>query len=62
MSNDNVPEIAKKIGKLYSALRRLESPEETASTINTILIYEEKIPQQLLSSAWDLFAQEKGAK
>ena len=55
-----VPEITKKIDRLYSALRSLESPEETASKINTILIYGEKIPQQLLSAAWDLFIKEKG--
>ena len=59
----NVPDITRKIARLYNAIKHdCESPEEIASEINNILLHGEKIPQQLVASAWDLFATKKGVK
>ena len=59
----NVPEVANKISECYSVLSRItNSPDEIANKINSILIYGDGIPRQLLSSAWDYFAQKKGVK
>ena len=59
----NIPDITRKITRLYNAIKHdCESPEEIAGKINDILLHGEKIPQQLLSSAWDYFAQKKGVQ
>lgn len=58
-----VPEIAKKIGLLYSALKAGgNSEEESATKINDIMIFGDKIPPNLLSAAWDFYAKDLGAK
>ena len=59
----NVPEIADKINDLYSIIRKTcASPIDIADKINCILIYGDGIPRQLLSSAWDFFAKQKGVE
>ena len=62
MSQLTVPEIAEKIGRLYSAMREHESPEIIAKEINDILIYGDKTSLSLLKSAWTYFAQRKGVE
>jgi len=58
-----VPEIAKKIKSLYSTLKgNGDSPQELARKINDILLFGEKIPRQLVLSAWEFFATESGVK
>ncbi len=57
-----VPEIAEKIGRLYSAMREQESHEIIAKDINDILIYGDKVSLSLLKSAWNYFAQRKGVE
>lgn len=56
-----VPEIADKITKLYSILKQIDSTENTARKINDILIHGDKVPLQLLTPAWELFAKKMGA-
>lgn len=59
----NVPDITKKISQLYSTLKVTDdSSEEIAHKINDILIWGEKIPQQLLAAAWDYYATKSGVK
>ena len=58
-----VPEIAKKIGSLYGALKEnADSVDDVAKKINDILIYGERISPQFLSPAWEVFAKERGVK
>ena len=54
------PEVAEKIGRLISVLNGKESPDVIAKEINDILIYGDKIPFNIVSSAWDYFAKRKG--
>jgi len=59
----NVPDISRKINRLYSALKAdAASTDELAGEINSILLDGEKVPRQVLASAWDLFATKKGVK
>lgn len=59
----SVPEISKKISQLHSLLKEVgNSPEDIASKINDILLFGEKIPRQLVLSAWEFFATEMGVK
>lgn len=62
MSQLTVPEIAEKIGRLYTAMKGQESSEIIAREINDILIYGDKVPLSLLKSAWDYYAQRKGVE
>ena len=55
-----VPSVSKRIEELCQAMKDLHEPSEVASKINDILIYGDKIPCNLVSSAWDLFAKRKG--
>lgn len=55
----NVPEIARKISRLYNALKAdAASIDELAGEINNILLNGENVPRQVLASAWDMFATE----
>lgn len=56
----NVPEIAKRIAELHSLLKNGNTPDEIGNKINDILIYADKVPCNILSGAWDLFAKRKG--
>ena len=60
MLQHTVPEIAEKIGRLYSAMKEQESPEIIAKEINDILIYGDKIPISLLKPSWGYFAKRRG--
>ena len=60
MVQHTVPDIAEKIGRLFSAMKHAESPDIIAKEINDILIYGDKVPLSLLKSAWNYFAQRKG--
>ena len=60
MIQHTVPEIAEKIGRLYSVMREQESLEIIAKEINDILIIGDKVPLSLLSPSWDYFAKRKG--
>ena len=55
-----VPDIAEKIGRLFSAMKNSESSDVIAKDINDILIYVDKIPVSLLNPSWDYFAKRKG--
>ena len=59
----NVPEIADKINDLYNAIRKTcASPPDIADKINSILIFGDGIPLNLLEAAWHQFARQKGVK
>lgn len=60
MTDKNIPSIAERISKLFSAMKGQESAENIAKNINDILIYGDKISVSLLSSSWDYFAKRKG--
>ena len=49
MNPQTVPDIAKKIGRLFSGMKNTESPTIIAKEINDILIYADKIPVSLLN-------------
>ncbi|NQV40241.1 MAG: hypothetical protein HQ505_06855 [Nitrosopumilus sp.] len=56
----NTPSISKRIEELYKAMKHLHDVSDIASNINDILIYGNKVPSNIVSGAWDLFAQKKG--
>lgn len=58
----NIPDISKKISDLHKVLKLVvDSPDEIAHQINSILLFGESVPQQLISAAWDhFFATKKG--
>ena len=59
----NVPDIAEKISDLYNAIKNTcASPTDIADKINSILIYGDGVPTNLLDAAWDQFARQKGVK
>jgi len=60
MIEHNVPTIAERISKLFSALKGKESVDVIAKDINDILIYGDKVPVSLLNPSWDYFAKTKG--
>jgi hypothetical protein len=60
MVQHTIPDIAEKIGRLYSAMKEQESPEIIATEINDILIYGDKVPISLLNPSWNYFAKRKG--
>lgn len=60
MIQHTVPDIAEKIGRLYSAMSKQESLDIVAKEINDILIYGDKVPVSLLNPSWDYFAKRKG--
>ena len=62
MIQHTVPDIAEKIGRLYSAMKEQESPEIIAKEINDILIIGDKVPLSLLNPSWDYFAKRKGVE
>ena len=62
MVQHTVPEIAEKIGRLYSVMREQESPEIIAKEINEILIIIDKVPLSLLNPSWTHFAKRKGVE
>ena len=57
-----VPEIAKRIAELHKMFKQYNSTVETSKKINDVLIYAEKVPVQLLRTAWELFAKDKGVQ
>ena len=59
----NVPEIADKINDLYHVMKKTcASPTDIADKINSILIYGDEVPTNLLGAAWDAFAKQRGLK
>ena len=60
MIQNTVPDIAEKIGRLFSGMKNTESPDVIAKDINDILIYVDKVPVSLLNPSWDHFAKRKG--
>lgn len=59
----NVPEISKKIGLLYSILKASgSSVEDSATKINDIMIFAEKIPPNILDAAWNFYVKDLGVK
>ena len=56
------PEVAEKIARLFSAMKGHDTSDVVAKDINDILIFGDKIPSNIVSSAWDLFAQKNGVK
>ncbi len=59
----NVPEIAQKIEELFDILKHTcKSSNEIARKINSILILGDNVPPNLLSAAWNHFAQKRGIK
>ena len=58
----NVPEIVDKINDLYHVLKKTCATADIANQINSILIYGDGVPSNLLSAAWNRFAQERGVK
>ena len=60
MIQHTVPDIAEKIGRLYSAMREQESPEIIAQEINDLLIIIDKVPLSLLNPSWTFFAKQHG--
>ena len=57
-----IPDIAEKISRLFSAMKGKDSADVIAKDINDILIYVDKVPPNIVSGAWDLFAQRKGVE
>ncbi|MGI0056853.1 MAG: hypothetical protein ACREAK_05710 [Nitrosarchaeum sp.] len=55
-----VPEICSRIEDLHSMLKNRYPANEIAKRINDILIYADNIPQNLIRSAWELFAKKNG--
>ena len=55
-----VPDVAEKISRLFFAMNDKELPDVVAREINDILIYGDKVPYNIISSAWDYFAKSKG--
>ncbi len=60
MIQHTVPEIANKIGRLFSAMKGTESTDTIAKEINDVLIFADKIPISLLNPSWTFFAKQKG--
>ncbi len=60
MIQHTVPEIANKIGRLFSALNGTESFDIIAKEINDVLIYGNQVPISLLNPSWDYFAKRNG--
>ncbi len=60
MIQHTVPEIANKIGRLFSAMNGTESTDTIAKEINDILVYGDRVPISLLNPSWHHFAKCKG--
>jgi hypothetical protein len=59
----NVPEIVQKIEELFDILKHTNvSSTELARKINSILIFGDGVPSDLLSAAWTQFARQRGVK
>jgi len=54
-----VQSVSSRIEELYKVLIKFNEPEEAAQQINDILIYGDKIPENIISASWDYFAQRK---
>ena len=59
---NTIPEIVKRIAELHKVLNQYNRTDETGKKINDVLIYAEKVPVELLRSAWKLFAKERGVE
>lgn len=55
-----MPDVAEKISRLFSAMKGKDTPDVIAKDINDILIFGDKVPSNIVSSAWDYFAKRKG--
>ena len=58
----NVPAIVDKINDLYPVLKKTCNAADVANKINSILIYGDGVPSNLLSVAWRQFAHQRGVK
>jgi len=58
----NVFEIVDKINELYPLLKKTYSLTDVAAKINSILIYGDNVPHNLLSIAWNQFAKQRGIR
>jgi len=56
----NVPEVAKRIEKLYSVLKVTDDSQTLVSKINDILLHGDNVPLNLVSAGWKFFAKRKG--
>jgi len=57
----NLPDISRKIGSYLTLLKKdNDNPEVIAHKINDLLIVADHVPLQLIDSAWDLYAKERG--